>query len=78
MVDYEWTARHDRKLARLLKEAKLRLPACLEDIDYQYPRSLDRDVDDEFKSLSWIESDQNILISGPTGVGKSLHRLCVW
>jgi len=71
LVDFEWTARHDRKLARLLKEAKLRLPACLEDIDYQYPRLLDREVMMNLKSLTWIESRQNILIYGPTGVGKS-------
>lgn len=71
LVDFEWTARHDRKLARLLKEAKLRLPACLEDIDYQYPRSLDREMMMNLKSFTWIESRQNILISGPTGVGKS-------
>jgi DNA replication protein DnaC len=71
LVDFEWTARHDRKLARLLKEAKFRLPACMEDIDYQYPRSLDRELMMSLKSLTWIESRQNILISGPTGVGKS-------
>ena len=71
IVDYEWTARHDRKLARLLKEAKLRLPACLEDIDYQYPRGLDRDLIINLKSLGWLDPHQNILISGPTGVGKT-------
>lgn len=71
IVDYEWTTRHNRKLARLLKEAKLRLPACLEDIDYQYPRSLDRELLMNLKSLLWLDPHQNILISGPTGVGKS-------
>lgn len=42
LVDQEWTYRQDRRLARLLKEARLRLPACPEDIDYQPPRGLDR------------------------------------
>ncbi|MBF7084455.1 IstB-like ATP-binding domain-containing protein [Desulfallas sp. Bu1-1] len=41
LVEHEWTYRHNKRLARLLKRARLRLPACLEDIDYQQPRGLD-------------------------------------
>lgn len=44
LVDQEWTYRQDKRLARLLKEAKLRLAACPEDIDYREPRGLDRGV----------------------------------
>lgn len=71
IVEYEWTYRQNILLSRLLKKAQLRLPACIEDIDYQKPRSLDKGL---FKSLSncqWIRSRQNVLITGPTGVGKT-------
>ena len=71
IVDFEWTTRNNRKLARLLKEARLRLPACLEDIDYHHSRGLDRSLMVEFKSLRWLSAYQNIFISGPTGVGKT-------
>ena len=71
IVDFEWTTRNNRKLARLLKDAKLRLPASLEDIDYQHSRGLDRSLMVEFKSLRWISVYQNIFVSGPTGVGKT-------
>jgi len=39
LVDYEWTCRQNRRLQRLLKEAKLKINACMEDIDYQHPRN---------------------------------------
>jgi len=71
LVDQEWTYRQDRRLARLLKEAKLRLSACLEDIDYQTPRGLDRALMASLAGGQWIGHHQNILITGPTGVGKT-------
>lgn len=71
LVDQEWTYRQDRRLARLLKEAKLRLSACLEDIDYQTPRGLDRALMAALAGGQWIGQHQNILITGPTGVGKT-------
>jgi DNA replication protein DnaC len=71
IIDYEWTNRRNRRLERLLKQAKLRLPACLEDIDYQHPRGLDRSLINRLKSCEWIESFQNIVITGATGVGKT-------
>lgn len=71
LVDYEWTYRQNRRLARLLKQAKLRLPACMEDIDYHHPRGLDRSVMSSLASCRWIQEYQNVLISGPTGVGKT-------
>ncbi len=71
LVDQEWSSRQDRRLARLLKAAKLRLPACVEDIDYQTPRGLDRTVMRSLATGNWIRYHQGILISGPTGVGKT-------
>lgn len=71
IVDYEWTTRQNRLLTRLLKDARLRLRACLEDIDYQYPRGLDRELLIDLHALTWLNLHQNLLIAGPTGVGKS-------
>ena len=71
LVDQEWTHREDRRLARHLKEAKLRTPACMEDIDYPQPRGLDRAVLRSLATCEWIRNHQNALITGPTGVGKT-------
>lgn len=71
LVDQEWTHRQNRRMARFLKNAKLRLPACPEDIDYQQPRGLDRSVLRSLTSCDWIRMRQNVLITGPTGVGKT-------
>lgn len=71
LVDQEWTCRQDRRLKRLLKEAKLKLPACPEDIDYQHPRGLDRAVMKSLAACQWVRARQNVIITGPTGVGKT-------
>lgn len=71
LVDYEWTNRQNKKLQRLLKNARLKLNACLEDIDYQHPRKLDKQVMAHLGSMKWLLAHQNVLICGPTGVGKT-------
>lgn len=42
LVDREVLHRENRRLDRLLKTARLRVPACIEDIDYRHPRGLER------------------------------------
>lgn len=71
IVDYEWTARENRKLSRLIKEAGFKMPACMEDLDYHHHRGLDRSVMSAFLSCAWLEDRQNITICGPTGIGKT-------
>lgn len=71
LVDLEWAYRQNRKLARLLKTARLRLAACMEDIDYQQPRGLDRGVMRSLATCQWVKERQPILVVGPTGVGKT-------
>ena len=71
MVDHEWLARQNRALQRRLKDARLGQHACLEDIDYKHQRGLDRALVKSLSSSQWITSHHNMLISGPTGIGKS-------
>ncbi len=71
LVDQEYTYRRNRRLTRLLREAKLRLQACPEDVDYHHPRGLDRSLMVTLVSSEWIRSRQNLLVTGPTGTGKT-------
>jgi DNA replication protein DnaC len=63
--------RDNRRLTRLLKNAKLKQQAAVEDIDYRHPRGLVRQAMMELANGAWIEAGRNVLITGPTGVGKS-------
>jgi DNA replication protein DnaC len=71
LVDNEWTAREQRKLGRRLRKAKLRYPASLEDVDFKHPRALDRQQVLSLGNCGFIQSRHNLLITGPTGIGKS-------
>jgi len=71
LVDTEWTAREQRKLTRRLRTAKMRYPASLENVDFKTPRGLNRQQILTLGSCSWIQDQHNLLITGPTGIGKS-------
>lgn len=75
LLEREITFREDRRLTRLLQLAKLHLPAAVEDIDFRTPRGLDRSLVLRLAACDWIRSNQAVLISGPTGTGKS-HLAC--
>lgn len=71
LVERQWLWKENRALATRLKFAKLRQPACLEDIDYRHQRGLQRSVIEHLAGSDWIQYAQNCIITGPTGVGKS-------
>lgn len=71
LVQDEKTYRDNNRLQRLLRNAKLRQQAALEDIDYRHPRGLSKQVMLELADTQWIGAHRTVLISGPTGVGKS-------
>lgn len=71
MVDHEWTLRESNRIARLRKKARFRIDAMPEDIDYQHPRGLKRRQFLELLRCDWIRKGHNVLIIGPTGVGKT-------
>ena len=71
LVDREVTLRKDRRQTQLLRQAKLRLQACVEDLDFRSPRGLDRSVILRLATCDWIRHHQVVLISGATGTGKT-------
>jgi len=71
LVDRQWTWRENRRMKRLLTNAKLKINACIEDIDYRTPRGLDKSVVLRLAECGWITRAQNVIITGPTGVGKT-------
>lgn len=71
LVDEELIYRDNRRLTRLLKAAKLRQSACVEEIDYRHPRGIDRAYLTSLTHGHWVERKQNLCITGPTGTGKT-------
>jgi DNA replication protein DnaC len=71
LVDREWDARENRRLATRLRNARLKQNAAVEDIDWQSPRGLDRSQVLSLAGGHWIAAHQHLIISGPTGVGKT-------
>jgi len=71
LVDTEWTAREQRTLQRRLQTAKLRYPATLEAVDFTHARRLNRQQVLTLGSCTWLAERHNLLITGPTGIGKS-------
>jgi DNA replication protein DnaC len=71
LVDTEWAAREQRKLTRRLRTAHLRYAASLEDVDFVTPRGLNRQVVLSLGTGAWIGAHENLIVTGPTGIGKS-------
>ena len=71
LIDAEWDDRHNRRLQRLIKAAKFRYQASLDEIDFNLDRGLDKNMLLRLSSSRWIEKKRDIIITGPTGVGKS-------
>src|ERR1051326_4672499 len=71
LVDREAEARDSRRLALRLKAAKLRQEATVEDIDFRAARGLDRSTILNLAQAGWVASKHNLLVTGPTGAGKS-------
>lgn len=82
LLEREVTERTNRRLQTRLRKAKLRLNASVEDIDFRHRRGLDKSLVLRLCSCEWVAKHHNLLITGPTGVGKSYlacamaHKAC--
>ena len=83
LVDSEWEARADRRIQRLLSGACFRMRATLGEVDYSPERHLDRNAFERLAALGFVRHHQNVIITGPSGVGKSYlaqvlgHQACL-
>jgi DNA replication protein DnaC len=71
LVEAEWDDRNNRRISRRIRNARFRYKAVLEQIDFTVQRNLDRNVMNRLAECSFIEKNENVLISGSTGIGKS-------
>lgn len=71
LLERERATREDRRLTRLLQLAKLRVNACVEDINFRAARGLDRGLVLRLASGEWITRHEVVLITGATGTGKT-------
>ena len=82
LLGREMAYRSDKKLTARLRHAKLRQQALVEDVDYRAARGLDRPLFQKLVAGDWIDAHENLVINGPTGVGKSWlacalgHKAC--
>ncbi len=72
LIDAEWLSRHNRRIARHLKAAKLKLSgACLEELEASEDRGLDMNLIRQLATCRWVGEHHNIVLTGATGVGKT-------
>ena len=71
LVDREYLLRDNRRLTRRFQEAHLKVKASVEDVDFHAPRGLDKRLFLELATCGWIGRRHNLVITGPTGSGKT-------
>jgi DNA replication protein DnaC len=71
LVEQECISREQRKHERLIRQARFKLAATIQDIDYQHPRNLTKTQIARLAQGDWVERAQNLLLTGPCGSGKT-------
>ena len=83
LVEQECVQREQRKQDRLLRTARFKLRATLQDVDYAHPRDLQRAQLAQLAQGDWLQRRRNLLITGPCGSGKTFlacalgHQACL-
>jgi len=74
LVDAEWDERQGRRLTRLMKNARMRYRAGLEDMDFALKRNLDKNQLMRLSDCRWVEERQDLIVTGPCGCGNYVKR----
>jgi DNA replication protein DnaC len=83
LIEQEWCLRENRRLKRRLTQAKLQQTACIENVNFTHQRGLNKSTILELAQGQWIHQQLNLLITGPTGCGKTYiacafaHKACL-
>lgn len=83
LLDHEASVRENERLRSRLRRARLRQDACMEDLDYRANRGLSKRLMLHLATGHWIRNHENVIVTGPTGVGKSFvacalgHKACL-
>ena len=78
LLDREQAVRETRRMKTRLRKAKLRQNGCVEDIDFRHPRGLDKSLVTRLADCQWIKKHNNLIITGPTGVGNKSYLACAF
>jgi DNA replication protein DnaC len=76
LADAEWLFRENRKLTTRLRRARFRQTASVEDINYAHARGLSKQAMLELSTCRWVANQQNVIVTGETGLGKSVSIRC--
>ncbi len=71
LIDAEWDERHNRRIELSIKNARFHYKSTIENINFDASRNLDRNQVLRLAACDFVEKNQNVLITGSTGVGKS-------
>lgn len=71
LVDAQWLEKRGRRIERLIRQAEFRFPAAVEDLDYHAKRGIAKADVLRLSDCAFIRKKQNVILSGPTGVGKT-------
>lgn len=83
LIAHEISLRENKRLKRRLQTARLKTPACFEDINFKATRKLDKSVVSSLENCQWVREHRNILVTGATGTGKTFfseaiaHKACL-
>ena len=72
LIESEWDDRNNRRIERRIRTARFRYKANVEQIDFKIDRNLDKNLMNRFAECAYIDRNENILITGSTGIGKSI------